>query len=54
MDLFSRKVIAWNLSDKPDVDLVMNAFQKAYTRREQPQGDMFHSDRGTQHNEHIY
>lgn len=49
MDLFSRKVIAWNLSDKPDVDLVMNAFQKAYTRREQPQGLMFHSDRGTQY-----
>ena len=30
MDLFSRKVIAWNISAKPDVDLVMTAFKKAY------------------------
>lgn len=49
MNLFSRIVIAWNLFGKPDVDLVMNAFQKAYTRREQPQGLMFHSERGTQY-----
>ena len=28
MDLFSRKVIAWNISAKPDVDLVMTAFKK--------------------------
>ena len=49
MDLFSRKVIAWSISGKPDVDLVMHAFRKAYTKREQPQGLMFHSDRGTQY-----
>lgn len=49
MDLFSRKVIAWNISGRPDVDLVMQAFRKAYTKREQPQGLMFHSDRGTQY-----
>ena len=30
MDLYSRKVISWNLSAKPDVDLVMTAFKKAY------------------------
>lgn len=33
MDLFSRKVISWNLSGKPDADLVMSAFQKAYDKR---------------------
>ncbi len=27
----------------------MQAFRKAYTKREQPQGLMFHSDRGTQY-----
>ena len=49
MDLFSRKVIAWNISSKPDVDLVMDAFKKAYDKRHRPAGLMFHSDRGTQY-----
>ena len=49
MDLFSRKIISWNLSGKLDVSLVLAAFQKAYNLREQPDGLMFHSDRGTQY-----
>ena len=49
MDLFSRKVIAWNISAKPDVDLVMTAFKKAYDKRNRPKGLMFHSDRGSQY-----
>ena len=49
IDLFSRKVIAWHISAKPDVELVMTAFQKAYTVRNAPYGLMFHSDRGTQY-----
>ena len=49
MDLFSRKVISWNISPKPDVDLVMTAFKKAYEKRNHPEGLMFHSDRGSQY-----
>ena len=49
MDLFSRKVISWNISGKPDVNLVMTAFKKAYDKRNQPTGLMFHSDRGSQY-----
>ncbi|WP_246419077.1 IS3 family transposase [Caproicibacterium amylolyticum] len=49
MDLFSCKVISWNISGKPDVDLVMTAFKKAYDRRNCPSGLMFHSDRGSQY-----
>lgn len=49
MDLFSRKVISWSLSGKPDVDLVMTTFKKAYDKRNQPAGLMFHSDRGSQY-----
>ena len=49
MDLFSRKIIAWNLSSKPNAQLVTTTFQKAYTNRNSPQGLMFHSDRGTQY-----
>lgn len=49
MDLFSRKIIAWNISSRPDVDLVMTAFQRAYKKRNTPYGLMFHSDRGAQY-----
>lgn len=49
MDLFSRKVISWNISSKPNVDLVMTTFKKAYEKRHAPYGLMFHSDRGTQY-----
>lgn len=49
MDLFSRKVISWHISSKPDVDLVINAFKKAYSSRKSPYGLMFHSDRGSQY-----
>ena len=49
MDLYSRKIISWNISGKPDVDLVMTAFKKAYKKRNAPLGLMFHSDRGTQY-----
>ncbi|MDD3137907.1 MAG: DDE-type integrase/transposase/recombinase [Lachnospiraceae bacterium] len=33
MDLFSRKVIAWNIYGKADVDLAMTTFKKAYAKR---------------------
>lgn len=49
MDLFSRKIIAWNISGRSDVDLVKQAFRKAYERRKRPEGLMFHSDRGSQY-----
>ncbi|WP_226392038.1 IS3 family transposase [Ructibacterium gallinarum] len=45
MDLFSRKVIAWHISAKPDVELVIATFKKAYEKRKAPYGLMFHSDR---------
>ena len=49
MDLFSQKVISWNISEKPDVELVMNAFKKAYAKRNYPSGLLFHSDQGSQY-----
>lgn len=38
MDLFSRKVIAWHISKKPDVELIMTCFRKAYEKRNAPYG----------------
>lgn len=49
IDLFSRKVISWHLSGKPDVDLVLKTFKKAYAKRNATFGLMFHSDRGSQY-----
>ncbi len=49
IDLFSRKVISWLLSDQPDADFVIRTFKKAYRSRNCPQGLLFHSDRGSQY-----
>ena len=49
LDLFSRKVIAWNISGKSDAKLVIDTFKKAYSARKCPSGLMFHSDRGSQY-----
>ena len=49
MDLFSRKVIAWHISSRPDAELVITTFKKAYKKRNAPYGLMFHSDRGCQY-----
>lgn len=47
--MYSRKVIAWSISAKPDADLVISVFNKAYTKRNLSVGLMFHSDCGTQY-----
>ena len=49
IDLFSRKVVGWNLSNKPDADLVIAAFMDAWHKRNINFGLMFHSDRGSQY-----
>lgn len=47
MDLFSRKIISWNISNKADCNLIINTFNEAYTKRNYPTSLIFHSDRGT-------
>lgn len=49
IDLFSRKVIAWDISSNINADLTIAVFKKAYAKRNSPQGLMFHSDQGTQY-----
>ena len=49
IDLFSRKVISWKISFKPDAELVISTFKKAYAKRNFPKGLIFHSDRGSQY-----
>ena len=49
IDLFSRKVVGYNISRKSSTHLVTSSFRKAFDSRGQPQGLIFHSDRGSQY-----
>jgi putative transposase len=46
IDLFSRKVVGWQLGDHLDAELSGEALRKALARRSPPLGLLFHSDRG--------
>ena len=54
IDLFSRKVIAWRISGRNDVDLTISTFNKAYEARNNPEYLLFHSDRGTQYTAYAF
>ena len=50
MDLYSRKIIGWSVSDKPDTSLVLSALSQALVTRNYVHGQlMFHSDQGCQY-----
>lgn len=49
MDLFSRRIIGWHVSDTMTQQLTIVALWKAWTRRKQPTGMIVHSDRGKQY-----
>jgi len=49
IDLFSRKVIAYTVRNKIDVNLVIDTFNKAFAIRNYPENLIFHSDRGSQY-----
>lgn len=54
MDLYSRKVIGWSLSNRMTSSLVMHALQMALWHRGLPKGVIVHSDRGSQYCSHAY
>lgn len=49
IDLFSRRVVGWALSEHADTLLVMKALDRAYAHRGRPQNVLFHSDQGCQY-----
>lgn len=50
LDLYSRKVIGWSVSEKPDTALVVAALSQALVTRSYVRGQlMFHSDQGCQY-----
>lgn len=49
IDLYSRKVIAHNVSNNHNAKLIINTFNLAYYKRNCPKGLMFHSDQGSEY-----
>ena len=49
IDLFSRQVVGWSMSNRMKTDLIINALTMARWRRQPGTGLMFHSDRGSQY-----
>ena len=54
MDLYSRYIVGWSLSERMTSTLVTDALQMALWRRGAPQGVIVHSDRGSQYCSHAY
>ena len=49
MDLFSRAIVGWSMSERMTRALVINAFGMAVKRRNPPPGLLHHSDQGSQY-----
>lgn len=49
MDLYSRRIIGWQVSKRMTTDLVEKALTRAIRLRRPPRGVVFHSDRGSQY-----
>lgn len=49
IDLFSRKVVGWSMSNRMTTDLVVNAFRMALFRQKRKAPKLVHSDRGSQY-----
>ena len=54
IDLWSRKVVGWEMGDSMETGLVITAFERACVSRGRPEGVIFHSDRGSQYASHDF
>ena len=54
IDLYSRTVIGWSMSNRMTADLVCDALKMALFRRGRPKKVIVHSDRGSQYCSHDY
>jgi Transposase and inactivated derivatives len=54
IDLYSRKVIGWSMSERMTANLVCDALQMALFRCKYPREVIVHSDRGSQYCSHDY
>ena len=54
MDLASRRIVGWSMSERITADLVCQALTSAYWRRKPVPGLIMHTDRGSQYASGIY
>ena len=54
VDLFSRKIVGWAMSDRMKRSLALSALQRAIILRRPPPGLIHHSDRGSQYCSYDY
>lgn len=54
IDLFSRMVLSYGISDTIDSTLTMKIFDSAFQKRGCPKGLMVHSDQGAQYTSHVF
>lgn len=53
-DLFNNEIIAYQLSERNDSELVLRTFAKAFAKRKDVTGVVVHSDQGFQYTSHAY
>jgi transposase InsO family protein len=49
LDLFSRQVVGWSMSERMTKDLALDALRMAVTKRKPERGLIHHTDRGSQY-----
>jgi len=54
LDLYSRLVVGWSMSERMTATLVCDALRMALFRRQRPRGVIVHSDRGSQYCSHEH
>ncbi len=54
IDLASRKVVGWSMSDRLKTELVIQALKSAYGARKPARGLLMHTDRGSQYADQRY
>ena len=54
LDLFSRRIVGWAVSDRLKKDLALSALQRALVLRQPKAGILHHSDRGSQYCSYDY
>lgn len=54
MDLYSRRIIGWSLSERLSKELAINTLDMAIQQRRTERGLIHHSDRGSQYTSYDY
>jgi transposase InsO family protein len=54
LDLYSRRVVGWSMSNRPDLAVALNALKMALYQRQPAKGLVHHTDQGTLYSAHAY